>query len=848
MRPEGVLRQVQFRYTTNAVRFLTRREGHVEKSPLTRTSRGRGWIVVAFILLGVALACLATLVPAPKPAGAVSAYAGYFGTAYPPSTYGAIVGTVQAAANNCSLCHGGNPLVNGKSKYAWDFATAKAANGNQYVLAFHQIESKDSDGDGFTNIQEIGAGFLPSDLNNKPTATQTPTATPTRTNTPTPTNTTLATATNTPIPLPTGGTAIAFPTGAGPYQFTLNSKSGDVFVARRGDSRISRITASNVLTGSYVPICGNNAPCGNGTLWALAIDPGVYDWIWFTAPISNRIAATYGDAANWNPEPNGVNSGNSFPTTWLPYGTGVLSNTAYHHDYFVDASVDKLVEHSFGGLVTSYTVGSGALNMAVDNTRNKVYVTNYNGGAGNTVSVVNVVSNTVVSVTVGGGPYGLAVNEITNRIYVANSLSNTVSVIDGSNNVVIATISVGTRPHYVAVNPNLNRIYVTNYVSGSLSIIDGTINQVVATKTGLTNPEGVLANALNNRIYVADYGADRVALYQDSASSPTPTPTSSSTPTSIPTATSAPTNTPKPTSTLGPTPTATATGGPTPTATPIGVSSSSCYNASLSGANEVPPNSNTGTSSAVFVLMQTGAQYQLAYYLAYSNLSVSPVAIHIHEGAVGAQGPAIYYLPLGNNPLVGLFSISANDVNYLRQGLLYINIHTTDNDLLGGEIRGQILPCPPTTNAISPSNGAQINSADGRVSVTFIGGSVVTGTVVTYTQQTTPTQGLGNFKFAGTSFNLSAADLSGNAVTAFSQPFTITLHYTNADWMNAGIKSESQLNLTYWNGSAWVNVLPCAGCTLDTVNNVLTARLNHFTEFALLGAPVDLYLPIVQKP
>jgi hypothetical protein len=42
-------------------------------------------------------------------------------------------------------------------------------------------------------------------------------------------------------------------------------------------------------------------------------------------------------------------------------------------------------------------------------------------------------------------------------------------------------------------------------------------------------------------------------------------------------------------------------------------------------------------------------------------------------------------------------------------------------------------------------------------------------------------------------------------------------------------------------------LLPCAGCVLDTTNNVLIAVLDHMTEFALLvdSEGPRLYLPVV---
>ena len=60
-----------------------------------------------------------------------------------------------------------------------------------------------------------------------------------------------------------------------------------------------------------------------------------------------------------------------------------------------------------------------------------------------------------------------------NRIYVANFNDNTVSVIDGATNVVIATIPVGINPAGVDVNPLTDRIYVANRLSDTVSVIDG---------------------------------------------------------------------------------------------------------------------------------------------------------------------------------------------------------------------------------------------------------------------------------------------------------------------------------------------------------------------------------------
>src|SRR5215471_3492238 len=72
-----------------------------------------------------------------------------------------------------------------------------------------------------------------------------------------------------------------------------------------------------------------------------------------------------------------------------------------------------------------------------------VYVPMRQGG----LSVVNTVTNTVTTaVKVGTTPLGVAVNPPGTRVYVCNNGSNDVSVIDTSNNTVVATIPVSSSP------------------------------------------------------------------------------------------------------------------------------------------------------------------------------------------------------------------------------------------------------------------------------------------------------------------------------------------------------------------------------------------------------------------
>ncbi|MEO5820398.1 MAG: hypothetical protein ABIT71_07800 [Vicinamibacteraceae bacterium] len=73
-------------------------------------------------------------------------------------------------------------------------------------------------------------------------------------------------------------------------------------------------------------------------------------------------------------------------------------------------------------------------------------------------------------------PQQLEINTRTNRIYVANTHADTVSVVDGRTNRVVATVPAGDGPWALAVNPMTNTIYVANRLSDTVTVIDGRTN------------------------------------------------------------------------------------------------------------------------------------------------------------------------------------------------------------------------------------------------------------------------------------------------------------------------------------------------------------------------------------
>jgi hypothetical protein len=112
------------------------------------------------------------------------------------------------------------------------------------------------------------------------------------------------------------------------------------------------------------------------------------------------------------------------------------------------------------------------------------------------------------------------------------------------------------------------------------------------------------------------------------------------------------------------------------------------YEASLSGAQEVPPVTTSGTGSAQ-------ARYNrgtstLSWTVNYSGLSGPATAAHIHGPAgPGANAGVVIPFPnAGTSPFSGETKITPEQYGQLSSGQWYVNVHTARAP--GGEVRGQL--------------------------------------------------------------------------------------------------------------------------------------------------------------
>ena len=107
----------------------------------------------------------------------------------------------------------------------------------------------------------------------------------------------------------------------------------------------------------------------------------------------------------------------------------------------------------------------------------------------------------------------------------------------------------------------------------------------------------------------------------------------------------------------------------------------------LSGAEEVPPVSASGSGTGTIRVNSDGTVSGNV-----TTTGVEGTMAHIHQGAKGQNGPVIIPLTKSGNTYTVPAGAKLNDAQMkaYKEGNLYVNVHTAKNK--GGEVRGQIQP------------------------------------------------------------------------------------------------------------------------------------------------------------
>lgn len=110
----------------------------------------------------------------------------------------------------------------------------------------------------------------------------------------------------------------------------------------------------------------------------------------------------------------------------------------------------------------------------------------------------------VTSIVAGAGPSVVAVDSTRNLVFVTSVRSNTIAVVDGTTRAVVATITrpPGGKGVALAVDPAAGRLYDLDSALGQVLVWDETSHALLARWTSPPGPRGVAVDSAAGRVYV----------------------------------------------------------------------------------------------------------------------------------------------------------------------------------------------------------------------------------------------------------------------------------------------------------------------------------------------------------
>lgn len=207
----------------------------------------------------------------------------------------------------------------------------------------------------------------------------------------------------------------------------------------------------------------------------------------------------------------GAGSGGYPATGHDPYRVAVNPVTNRVYTVGGDRSL-VAIDGLSNAVLASVPVAWSPRDVAVNPNTDRVYVIGDDFLSGDGLSVIDGENNLLIA-TVPIWGSAVAVDDTTNRIYVVGlPFSNEMAVIDGFTNAIVASVPLGMWPNAVAVNTLTGRIYVSHLGDDTVSVIDGATNTVVATVPVGDDPYDVAVNPATNMVYVANYLSDDMTV------------------------------------------------------------------------------------------------------------------------------------------------------------------------------------------------------------------------------------------------------------------------------------------------------------------------------------------------
>jgi YVTN family beta-propeller protein len=393
--------------------------------------------------------------------------------------------------------------VAGDPEYCRSSITWVAANTGPYYLRVLTVRFPEDSCPAYRISATIAGVYLPIVAAPPPTPTPSPTPTASSTPSPTPTDTPEPTAT----PTATADPSLLYPNG-----LAVDPLTHQVYVTSRDNNRLF------VLDGTTLGVLGNVSV--GGLPWGIAVNPAtsrVYVANWRSQDVYVLDATT---RALLDVIPLG-----DFPTF---VRVDAQTNRIFVAKY--GSSGLAVINGNSNAVVASVGSGGvGAWGLAFNSNLNRIYIGNRDSGTVTTLDGNNgyqIIDGQTIKPCGGTGssPYSMDFNPNNNKLYIAcspfhNVDSAAVYSASAGGLTRLALIGIGDGGESggggVVVDTATGNAFFTNSLANTVSVVGGVVDRVIATMPTGSNPYGAAADPGTKQVFIGNRGSHNVTVLSD---------------------------------------------------------------------------------------------------------------------------------------------------------------------------------------------------------------------------------------------------------------------------------------------------------------------------------------------
>ena len=291
--------------------------------------------------------------------------------------------------------------------------------------------------------------------------------------------------------------SFTFPGGSQPEGIDVNKTTGKIYVGLFGTDKLNIF--ENDLTISPVIIDVDSGPIG-------VVVNEKFDLVFISSQTANLTSVLDGRDNIIIQKITGI-TGSRAITLNTASDSVIVGSITTTNTTIISVSPTNVANPD--NILTG--VGSEPGELAINEINGNYYVSLFDAAK---LRVYDEFNNFITEISISAFPTGVDIDTALNRIFVSGTGSDTLDVIDGSDNTIIGSpLGTGINPQDVAVHSAASIALVANFNDDDVRVFDTlTLLQIGLDITVGDEPQGIGINRVSQKAYVANHGGSSISV------------------------------------------------------------------------------------------------------------------------------------------------------------------------------------------------------------------------------------------------------------------------------------------------------------------------------------------------